>query len=54
MLTEYHFLCTFLFLESPLAYFWFQKEVSSVTNIDLDKEDISKDNKNNKDINKNG
>ena len=31
-----------------------QKEVSSVTNIDLDKEDISKDNKNNKDINKNG
>ncbi len=32
----------------------FQKEVSSVTNIDLDKEDISKDNKNNKDINKNG
>ena len=32
----------------------FQKEVSSVTNIDLDKEDISKDNKNNKDINKKG
>ena len=32
----------------------FQKEVSSVTNIDLEKEDISKDNKNNKDISKNG
>ena len=32
----------------------FQKEVSSVTNIDLDKEDISKDNKNNKNIDKNG
>ena len=33
----------------------FQKEVTSVTeDLDLEKETISKDNKNNKDMNKNG